>query len=160
MQFSQNIHCCCPSGCFECITAERASDVAASVKIVIWRSCFCDRDQLLETRQVGGSHLTPLPCPSFCPPARRVTPPGTRRDRRPAPSVDPTAPRRCAGPSPSDTAAVVAPADGLAGLGLQALGLTLLQLELVEARLQHLGRFGAEVLAAAGPRRRCRLAGG
>jgi hypothetical protein len=38
MQFSQNIHGCCPSGCFECITAEQASGVAASVKIVIWRS--------------------------------------------------------------------------------------------------------------------------
>src|SRR5258708_3077646 len=40
MQFSQNIHGCCPSGCFECITAEQASGVAASVKIVTWRSTF------------------------------------------------------------------------------------------------------------------------
>ena len=37
---------------------------------------------------------------------------------------------------------------GLAALGLQARGLALLQLELVEAGLQHLDRLGAEVLAA------------
>jgi hypothetical protein len=37
MQFSQDIHCCCPLGRFERITAEQASGVLASAKIVMWR---------------------------------------------------------------------------------------------------------------------------
>jgi hypothetical protein len=38
MQFAQDIHYCCPSGCLERITAEQESGAAASVKIVTWRS--------------------------------------------------------------------------------------------------------------------------
>jgi len=60
MQFSQDIHCCCPLGHIERIAAEQASGVAASVKIVLWRSASENEQESMSACQSDAHALAVL----------------------------------------------------------------------------------------------------
>jgi hypothetical protein len=60
MQFSQDIHCCCPLGHIERIAAEQASGVAASVKIVLWQSASENEQESMSACQSDAHALAVL----------------------------------------------------------------------------------------------------